>query len=383
MFNKLVKRIFKPAKKQSQQNLYFFEDSRPRTNYGHEGQSATTIQSNPQTPPVVQSQAVTSKPMVFASDEEKYQVQFYSFMFGKATADTENIPDQLSQIVSQKIEQLLSNPRVIFDDLPILPLSLSTIISQINDDEFNTDRVIELIQQEPAIAAKVTELANSSFYKRDGKEVVDIRSAFMRLGVKGLSEGVINGFVSKLVPQSTIYFKLYGKRIWQHSFMNGVYAKQLIEQSEHSEDAAQGYLIGLICNLGDMIIYQLLLEAFQVVDPSAKPDSQWFKRVMLKHSQRLTYLLAKHWGFPQSILDILAIQTKLKTTAQCQRLLIQRPLACYIYEARIISELKLRYDAKDIAIGELAEVIDCLLVSPEAQALCKEEMSDHEIDLLS
>ena len=147
------------------------------------------------------------------------------------------------------------------------------------------------------------------FNKDQKKELEEISNASNHLG-KGTIingnieshgniriEGVINGFVSKLTPQSQIYFKQYGNKIWQHSLDTGVIANALIKASPFKAEAAQGYLIGLICNLGDMIIYQLLMEAFSFVHPDSQPNSYAFKELMQKKSKSLAYHIAKHWQF--------------------------------------------------------------------------------------
>ena len=112
----------------------------------------------------------------------------------------------------------------------------------------------------------------------------------MILGTNGLIEGVINGFIGSFTPESRVYFQQYGVKIWQHCLSTGVIAKKLINSSPHKRDAAQGYLIGLICNLGDMIIYQLLTEAFAFIHPDSQPNSFAFKELMYKRINELERL---------------------------------------------------------------------------------------------
>ena len=196
-----------------------------------------------------------------------------------------------------------------------------------------------LLQQEPVIAAKVIQLANSPFYNRSGKEITELKAAFMQLGVDGLSEGVINGFISRLIPQSDIYFRFYGQKMWRHSLYTGEIARQL-ELVHNKEFASQAYLTGLLANLGDIIIYQLMTEAFTKVHPDAKPGSGLFIQLLRQHGKNLTYFIAKHWQFPKPILDVLAMQAKLRSSsllAACQQ---QNAIACYVYEARLIKRTK-------------------------------------------
>jgi hypothetical protein len=86
------------------------------------------------------------------------------------------------------------------------------VLEQLNEEEFDTEILIDLIQHEPVITVKVIELANSSFYNRRDKEISDLKSEFMLLGINELMEGVMNGSISVLAHQSQIYFKQYGEK---------------------------------------------------------------------------------------------------------------------------------------------------------------------------
>lgn len=363
MFTTLIKRLFKKRSKKAS-NLYYFEESNPnKANNALQWDKVSTTN--------ISSQKNKSLPFVPKSFEQEYQLAFYDFLLGKSNNSSTESHDELSHVISEKIEQLIQKPELILDALPILPASLTTVVEQLNNHDFDTDSLVELLQREPAIAAKVIELANSSYYNRSKKPITDLKSAFMALGVNGLSEGVINGFIAKLIPQSSIYFQQYGKKIWQHSLNTGVIAKLLIEKTLNKHLAPQAYLVGLLCNLGNIIIYQLLIDAFLEVHPDCQPSSTLFKNVMAKNAKRLTYFIAKHWQFPQELLDTLAVQAKLKKSSLLPALHQKMPLACYIYEAKVISELQMRAQFKKLDKDYIDEVSTSLLYSNEARDYLK------------
>jgi HD-like signal output (HDOD) protein len=354
MFKAVIKRLFATKKSKKQPNYLYFE----------EGDESEEALNNEPLDNVKKFSEFT--PLRLVSVEETHQQEFYDFLFGQSPSTTQH--DELSDYVAAQIDNVLRNPGSIFQVMPMLPASLNKVVDQLSDNNFDTQELLDLIQKEPSIAAKVIELANSSLYNHTDKEIADLKSAFMLLGSNGLLEGVINGFVSKLIPQSQIYFKQYGNKIWQHSLATGVIAKTLINTSGYSnEEAAQGYLIGLICNLGDMIIYQLLMEAFSFVHPDCQPNSFVFKELMQKNSKKIAYHLAKHWQFPQSILDALALQVKLTKSSMLSAAFTQRPMACFVFEANIISELIMMFEHKDKNKDEINEAIETLLYSKEAK----------------
>lgn len=380
MFKKLISKIFK-KKAANSTNLYYFEDLKkseaPKEKVSPDIQH--NIQHNIQQSNSADNHT-NNQPLRYFSFEEEYHQAFYDYLFGMPNSFTSSHNDELSEFISDKVESLLQNPKLILDALPILPMSLTKIIEQLNNDDFDADELISLIQQEPAIAAKVLELANSTYYNRNGKEVIDLKSAFMVLGAQGLSEGVINGFVNKLVPQSSIYFRQYGQKIWQHSLSTGINAKTLVAKSNIKNDAAQAYFIGLISNLGDVIIYQLMIDAFDVVHPDCQPNSTLFKSVMAKNSKKLTYFIAKHWNFPSSILEVLALQTKVKRAALLPALHQKLPIACYVYEAKLISELQLRMTKETLADDYIDEIKTSLLFTDEATDYLNLVISKNKIE---
>ena len=353
MFKTMLKLIFPSIKGKEKPNyLYFEKDKVPEE--AVQQQAFEKVQAKG-----------TDKSLFLASVEERHQQEFYDFLFGQSPATTQH--DELSHYVAEKIETVLRKPNTIIEAMPVLPASLSKVIDQLSDKNFDTQELLDLIQQEPVIAAKVIELANSAFYNHTDKEIADLKSAFMLLGTNGLVEGVINGFVSKLTPQSQIYFKQYGNKIWHHSLTTGVISKELINKSVYKDEADQGYLIGLICSLGDMIIYQLLMEAFSFIHPDCQPNSYAFKKLMQKKSKHLTYHIAKNWQFPQSILDALALQVKITNASMLPAVFSKRPMACYVYEGNIISELMMMLEHNDKTEDEIKEATEILLHSDEAK----------------
>ena len=353
MFRSIIKLLFSSSKKHHTPNYTVFEE---------DAQSEQELQDKA----IEELQtSLESKQIFNVSIEEKHQQSFYDFLFGQSPPTDQH--DELSFHVANKIEKLLLQPKYILESLPVLPVSLAKVIEQLKDENFDADVLIGLIEQEPVIAGKVIELANSSYYNRNNKNITDLKSAFMLLGANGLMEGVVNGFVSKLTPQSQIYFKQYGNKIWKHSLTTGMIAKELINNSQYKQESAQGYLIGLICNLGDMIIYQLLMESFSYVHPDCQPNSFAFKDLMAKNSKKITYHIAKYWNFPVSILDSLALQAKLTQSSMLRAAFNKRSIGCYIYEANILSELALMFEHGEIDKDAIREASTSLVSSDEAK----------------
>lgn len=314
----------------------------------------------------------TTEPLIDAPklyDSDLLNQKFYQYLFGNNEKAQQNV--ELCLFIANKIEPALKNPKVLVDCLPVLPVSLTTLLAELKKEEFSTDVLIDVIEKEPSIAGKVIELANTPFYHRGNKEITDLKAAFMSMGSKGLVEGVINGFVSQLTPQSNVYYKQFGEKIWQHSLETGQLTKYLLEKDNKHELSGSGYFVGLILNLGHMVIFQLMMEAFSCVDPDAKPDADFFQNIINKYSLRLTYQIAKYWDLPSSIIESLAVQMKINSINILQKASNTYPIAGSVYEGNTINIIETLFKHEQLSKKEVQLLANSLIYSSAGQLYVK------------
>ncbi|MBM7074351.1 HDOD domain-containing protein, partial [Shewanella sp. 202IG2-18] len=288
------------------------------------------------------------------------------YLFGKECGIERG--DQLAVFIASQISDLLRSPTELLNDLPVLPSSLNEISRQLKNDEFDAISIVKLLNEEPVIAAKVIQLANSSAYKKGETPIISLKKAFLALGANGLNEAVINGFVKQLIPQNNLYFQFYGVKLWQHSVTTGKIAKNLLEQSGRKEFGAEAYLLGLMQNLGNIVIYQLLLDAFSVVPPECEPGSRHFKKVLNQYSKKLTHQIAYHWGFPERVVMSLEKQSLIHDRKVLEVVFQTDFLSGYIFEANVISQALLLKRQSKFQAKNVYEQAKQKLYSPEAIA---------------
>lgn len=316
-----------------------------------------------------------TEPEVQLPTELLIRERYYDYLFGKVDHRVQS--DDLSLYITEQIKLLLVKPDDVLETMPVLPASLSQVLPHIRDKNFDAEQLVALLQQEPVVAARVIELANSAHYNRSSKEVADLKTAFLMLGVSGLSEGVINGFIHRLIPQNNLYFRFYGKRIWESSLLTGEITRSLLKKSKYSHLADEGYLLGLISNLGDIIIYQLLADAFSFVHPDCQPNSKLFRDSVKNHSKQFSHVLAKDWEFPKLLVDSLALQPQIESTKQAKANIEKYPLAVYLYEARLLTKLKLQLTHGQISKTELVGMVRQLSVSIEAVFVIEDIINEY------
>ncbi len=286
-----------------------------------------------------QSRSTPSLPTI-----SKHDTDFLSYLFGESSACLES--DPFSDFIAQKIEALLLSPKGLLKELPVMPASVITLMSELKKDDFQINELLQVIEREPGMAADVIKIANSPLYRRSEKTITDLKTVFMNIGANALLDVVVYSHLKKLSPGANIYFKHFGDKIWLHCLQTALFSKLLIEDTKNNEEKSTAYLVGLLLNLGKMIIFQIMIEAFSHVHPDVKPNSQAFKSLISMHSTRLTYSIAKFWQLPETIIQAIALQNKKPSS--------QNHLALAICEANLLSELEFLLSADKITDSEFS-----------------------------
>ncbi|TDF38422.1 HDOD domain-containing protein [Alteromonadaceae bacterium M269] len=278
----------------------------------------------------------------------KLDYLFYEYLFG----ETERIDtiNEIEQTVLSKIDNLLEAPNEVIAAFPVLPASISQLVSTLSNDDFNLIEFIGVVQKEPPVAAELIKIANSPSYKRGDEEIKDLNRAFMLIGAQGIKQHLLEAFVKQVSQVNPIYFKRFGEKIWAHSREVATVAYQYSKAAGYEPIADSAYLVGLIHDLGKIAIFQLLTESFKLVCLLDDPGSSVFKQIMSDKSLLLSTKLSKAWKLPEDITQAIAdILLPLEE---------RTPLGKIIAASNTISELCLLKQAKMLNDEEVKHILD-------------------------
>lgn len=332
-----------------------------------------TKNTNEESDELNKAQAILTTPVQHEPLYTRAEYHYYDYCFGM---DDDTTNDELAQKVTQDISDLMKAPSKIIECLPQLPISVTQVLSNLDSDDFQLDSLLDIIYREPVIAARVIKVSNTSYYNKSGKDVLDLKQAFMFLGKQGVLQGVLLGFLQNMVPQPNAYYKTYGRLIWQHAEQTAALARSFFPNKQQKSDASHAYLLGLLCNLGEMVIYQLLIESFASIAPDATPSNIAFKQLMSSKAKPLTYHMAKYWRFPKRIVDGLAIQVKLDQSPLTDNIVKSWPIASAVYEANFISRYQQRVEGKHIQADDANAELMRLVKSKPAIDLISQQLAD-------
>jgi HD-like signal output (HDOD) protein len=103
-------------------------------------------------------------------------------------------------------------------ELPMFPDSVVRIQKVFQAQEVNIDEVIQIISSDPALAARILQLANSSVL-RAAAEISDVRQAVIRMGNKLVQSSVVAFAIRQieqnetLTDSSRVRSKKYGMKV--------------------------------------------------------------------------------------------------------------------------------------------------------------------------
>jgi len=254
---------------------------------------------------------------------KKLSTAFYDAMFG--TNNTDSGINHIEEKALQNVREILNSPQQLSKQIPPLPVTLLQLIDILKDPNSDFIEIAKLIEQDPGLAVEVLRVANSSLYFRGNKEITSLRNAVALLGISGISNISTTLLLEKVKPSKPIYYKMFGKQIWIHSVQCAFLCKTLA--IENKNDEFDAYFLGLIHDVGKIIIFNCLCDALSSEFPGGNPGSQAFKELMAEMSADISYFIAIEWKLPAIYCEALDVQRSITSSV----------LSAQLYKGNLLS----------------------------------------------
>jgi putative nucleotidyltransferase with HDIG domain len=198
--------------------------------------------------------------------------------------------------MSKDLEQIIMTA----GDLPTIPV-VATKVMQLMDDENSTaDDLARVVASDPAVAARVLKISNSSFYGAQ-RQIQTLPHAIMMLGFVTLKSVVVTASVKQVYHP----YGLTEKLLWEHSFGAGL-AARLVAQELRQINPDEAFLGGLFHDIGKQIMNFLDKDKFQEVMQLCYNEGIPFAQAeqMLFHytHEDAGALVIKKWNFPEHLI---------------------------------------------------------------------------------
>jgi HD-like signal output (HDOD) protein len=250
---------------------------------------------------------------------------FYDLMFGHANQSDELNPVEAG--IAERLEQMLSGDEKVSALIPPLSRNLTDLSQMLRNDSANFESLNTIIEKDVGMAADVVKLANSPIFRRNKDLVVGTEEAIRAIGMTHLADLVARKLLADAMKVKPIFYKMFGQQIWSHSLECAIACR--IVGAEY--DKAETYFLGLVHDVGKIIIFRCLIDAFAEVGGGPRPGGKLFREMMTEYSLVLSHLAAQEWGLPEEIIVALEQQQSSPESG----------LALVLYDANLLCEINM------------------------------------------
>ena len=150
------------------------------------------------------------------------------------------------------------------DKLPTLPVVIRKLDEAVEDPDYDIKEVTGIIQDDPAIMARILKVANSVFYTTETR-ISDLRTAVMTLGLRSVHNIALSTAVFSTFPPNT-GTKMDRAAFWKHSIYTAVATEVLSNYAVSQENSGyrrdELHLAGLMHDIGKIVLEQFFHREF-------------------------------------------------------------------------------------------------------------------------
>jgi HD-like signal output (HDOD) protein len=181
-----------------------------------------------------------------------------------------------------------------------LPEITFKIIEMVENPRSTAQDLCKLISSDPALAARILKVVNSSFYGMSG-QIASINHAVVLLGLNVVKNIVIAASLTKLFHggRGSPYFS--GKDLWTHSIAVGVFSRLMVTRLRNALPE-EALLAGLIHDIGIVVELQEFHKAlFEIAQRATRESVRHIDletQIIGVDHQALGAGLTARWRFP-------------------------------------------------------------------------------------
>lgn len=221
-------------------------------------------------------------------------------------------PETLRCVIerTRELKMLLDDPNLQanlgqVDRLPSAPRLFSEISKLLEDEHTDADAITRIVQQDPAMASKILQVVNSSFFAASST-VRDLKTAVVRLGIKTLRNLVLGVGAFQGARERPGVDVAQVDSLQRHS----VRVARLAARIAPRENADEAFMAGLVCEIGQLLLASAVPERqreAQALALARGVELEVAERELLgaSHAEVGAFLLGI-WGLPFPIVEAVA-----------------------------------------------------------------------------
>ncbi|OZG70567.1 hypothetical protein BTA51_25900 [Hahella sp. CCB-MM4] len=159
--------------------------------------------------------------------------------------------------------------------LPTLPHVLTEILDACLNPSFNFRQISEIISRDSVMAAKVIAVANSPSYLREN-HATSVDRALLVIGTERIKTIAITVSIQQFFSEFNTSQTQYLKSFWNNSLTTALFAKAIATLTSYPQPE-HAYLIGLLHNIGELVLKNNFPAEFAELQDSGRDISRWLQ----------------------------------------------------------------------------------------------------------
>lgn len=189
------------------------------------------------------------------------------------------------------------------DSLSTLPCIAAQFLSQLNQFQLSPSTLAELIESDPALTSKIFSLVHQQGLSLPDERPL-VRQALDKLPLYLIRDVFLSVKVYRAFEQDE-QRALFRKELILHSLAVACCAKGIAEITSPQIDPGSAYLAGLLHNIGNLALDEVMPRSFASIVEEAKSQNACISSIEQKHLgadyTTLGKRLAQKWHFPDKI----------------------------------------------------------------------------------
>jgi putative nucleotidyltransferase with HDIG domain len=199
----------------------------------------------------------------------------------------------------ETIKQLINSVEI----LPPAPTLLSKMLMAINDIDANFDEIVNFIEVDPSLTAKLLQICNSAFFGSE-EPLIDVRDAVHRIGYQSiyLLVSMIKGSETFRLPPAS---QKDASLLWKHS-VTTAFSSQFVAGAA-GQDTGLAFTAGLLHDIGKVVFFKTRSEHYRVLlrkalEAETSPYELEISSYGFSHAE-LGAALLDQWKLPPPIIE--------------------------------------------------------------------------------
>jgi len=203
---------------------------------------------------------------------------------------------------NERVRQVLSETGT----LPSLPSLYLEIDRELRSPDASTASIGTIVSQDPAMTAKVLQIANSSFFGLQ-RRVSSPAEATAYLGVERIRDLVLGlSIFSQFLPAEAV--RRPAEQLWTHSVETGLRAREIAREEQAPQELGDAaFTAGILHDLGKLILMVRLPESWEEVErrTGGRAHDGWRteQEVLGCTHEEIGGALLGLWGLPETIVE--------------------------------------------------------------------------------